>query len=291
MEKPSMSLLNREPLAAVASMEELLAIAYAMGQEKITGYSKLAEKMRQEHTLELAVVFDRLVDEQTRNLGSVVRWSEKVSGKHPDLSNLRWKPENFDDEGAATMAPELLSAYRAFSMAVRNEERAFLIWTYVAAHAERDELRKMAEQMAREQLEHLATLRRERRHAYHLQRAVGGSVAKEIDLVALELKLSDHLVAAAAKTSDSEAIVLKELARQARVRSGSLHRKPLGAGFFPSGGVAVDFFDRMAALCEFILDTYIDFGERLQDENDRSRAQKFAAEVLRCRSAIRSTAY
>jgi hypothetical protein len=116
-------------------------------------------------------------------------------------------------------------------------------------------------------------------------------VAKQFDLVALELKLSDHLVAAAATTSGRDASALEELARQARVRSDSLDRKPLGTRYVPSAGATSDFLDRMAPLCEFILDTYIDFGERLLDEDDRSRAQKFAAEAVRCRSVIRSFAH
>ena len=34
------------------------------------------------------------------------------------------------------MDPRVLTAYRSLAMAVRNEERAFAFWTYVAAHAE-----------------------------------------------------------------------------------------------------------------------------------------------------------
>jgi len=44
----------------------------------------------------------------------------------------------------------------------------------------------------------------------------------------------------------------------------------------------------MAALCELLLDCYLDFGERLPDEEGRNRAQQFAAETVECRSAIRA---
>ena len=60
-----------------------------------------------------------------------------------------------------------MTPYRALSMAVRNEERAFAVWSYVAGFAEDPEIKKSAESMAREELGHVATLRNERRRAYH----------------------------------------------------------------------------------------------------------------------------
>jgi hypothetical protein len=91
-----------------------------------------------------------------------------MTGREPDPSVLRAESDaTFDDEGAGTVAPELVDAYRAFSMAVRNEERAFSFWIYVAAQSPSPELRAAAEQMAREELDHVARLRRERRRAFH----------------------------------------------------------------------------------------------------------------------------
>jgi rubrerythrin len=84
---------------------------------------------------------------------------------------VRWElPQTFDDEGTGTASPGLVTPYRALSMAVRNEERAFTFWGYIAAHAESHEIGQAAESMAREELGHVALLRRERRRAYHQQR-------------------------------------------------------------------------------------------------------------------------
>lgn len=283
-----MSLLKAEPFAAMTSMDELLAIAYAMEQEAIAGYSELAERMRRENEPELVAVFEQLIGEESQHLGNVVRWSEKVSGKEPDLSNIRWElTDTFDDEGARTIAPELLSAYRAFSMAVRNEERAFVFWTYVAAQADHQQLREAAEQMAREELGHLATLRRERRRAFHAQHAGNSPAAPVIALPELELRLAGHLEAAAAKAGGAAGSRLHDLARQARERSDGIARRPFGASPLLRDGVAADVAGRMVPLCELLLDCYLDFGERLPDEQSRNRAQEFAAEAVQCRSAIR----
>jgi rubrerythrin len=283
-----MSPLKSEPFAVVTSMDELLAIAYAMEQEAIDGYSKLADHMRRENRLKMVAVFEQLVGEERQHLGNVIDWSEKIRGKKPDLSRLRWKPtDTFDDEGAIAVAPELLTAYRAFSMAVRNEERAFLFWTYVAAQTDQDPLREAAEQMAREELGHLATLRRERRRAFHAQQDALPR-APVLDLPEMELRLAEHLEAAAAKAPRHEATSLEGLAGQARKRSLSIAQRPFGPSPLLSHGVAPEVSRRIAALCELILDCYLDFGERLPDQESRSQAQQFAAEAVECRSAIRA---
>ena len=166
-----MSLLKQEPAGSVKSLEELFAIAAAMEQEAATRYAEIAARMRQEGDPALAEVFERLSADEQGHLDSVVHWSEKTKGQAPDPARIRWElPETFDDEGAATAHPRLLSAYRALSMAVRNEERAFAFWSYVAAHAEVPEIRQAAEAMAHEELGHVATLRRERRSAFHAER-------------------------------------------------------------------------------------------------------------------------
>src|SRR5215210_3190268 len=167
-----MSILRSEPPRSVESIEELFAIAHAMDHEAATRYAEMARRLRREGNPSLAAVFERLAAEERDHLASVVHWSEKERGKAPDPMLVRWKPlETFDDEGASTTDPRLLSAYRSLSMAVRNEERAFAFWTYVAAYAKDREIRRAAETMAGEELNHVATLRRERRRAYHADRA------------------------------------------------------------------------------------------------------------------------
>lgn len=282
-----MSLLKSEPFAAVQSMDELLAIAYQMEQEAVAGYSELAERMRREGRPDMVAVFERLVGEENQHLGNVVHWSERISGRQPDLAKLKWEPaETFDDEGASTIAPELLSAYRAFSMAVRNEERAFLFWTYVAAQTDQDRLREAAEQMAREELGHLSTLRRERRRAFHAEQRTAPH-APIFELSELELKLADHLEAMAARPQTG-ASGLHGAAGAARGRSSELARKPFGPSPLLKNGVAAEVSGRAVPLCELLLDCYLDFGERLRGEEERDRAQRYAAGAVECRSLLRS---
>lgn len=283
-----MSLLKTEPFAAVESMDELLAIAYQMEQEAMAGYSVLAERMRREGREDMVPVFEHLAREESQHLGNVVHWSERISGRKPDLARLKWEPtETFDDEGASTIAPELLSAYRAFSMAVRNEERAFLFWTYVAAQTDQDQLRVAAEQMAREELGHLTTLRRERRRAFHAERDAGAK-SLPLDLPELEEKFADQLYAAAGDADQELAASLRAAGEKARSRGAGLARAPLGASPLLRNGVAPEVSERLAPLCELLLDCYLDFGDRLADEQETSRAQRYAAGAVEARSVIRA---
>lgn len=272
-----MSLLTSEPFGTVDSMEALFAIAAAMEQVAIDGYSELAERMRREDRPDLAEVFDRLVAEESAHLAKVHHWSRAVIGKAPDDSAAGWDPgSSFDDEGAGIIAPELLSAYRAFSIAVRNEERAFAFWSYLAARSASQELRSAAEQMAREELEHVATLRRERRRAFHAQRAASASIGYDWAPNILERRFAELLEDAA---KGSAAVALSSYAVEARLRADALVAAPLGdsplLAHVSSGAV-----EHLLPCAELLLECYLDFAERLLSQEERDRAQSFAAQLL-----------
>src|SRR5690606_8751636 len=147
-------------------------------------------------------------------------------------------------------------------------------------------LRAAAERMAREELGHLTTLRRERRRAFHAEQDAKPR-EPALGVSELELRLAAQLEAAAANATGTNAAKLEELAREARERSSSQEVQPFGTSPLLSKGVAEDVSKRMAPLCELLLDCYLDFGERLPDQESRSRAQQFAAGAVRCRSALR----
>lgn len=130
-------------------MEGLIRTAARMEQEAIEGYEALRDRMCAEGRPELVAVFERLIAEERSHLSEVTGWS-KASGVEAtgNAVALASTPDLFDPEGADLIPPEALSAYRAFSIAVRNEERAFEFWSYVAGRAPSPEIRQAAERMA-----------------------------------------------------------------------------------------------------------------------------------------------
>lgn len=273
--------LEAEPFAPIRSLDELFAVAAIMENEAVEGYRALAERMRREGRPDLVAVFERLVAEESRHLDNVGQWSRRLTGKPPETSVLDWEPESiFDDEGAASIAPELMSAYRAFSTAVRNEEHAFAFWTYVAAASASDELRAAAEQMAREELEHVATLRRERRLAFHAGRKEAGG--EDWELPALERRLAELLDAAAQEPNGAaDATLLGRLALEARGRADALAGEQLGDTPLLKR-VPPEAAGRLRPAAELLLEAYLDLGERLHSESGRERAQAYAAQLLDC---------
>jgi rubrerythrin len=277
-----MSLLKTEPAGTVTSLEELFAIAAAMEHEAATRYAEIAGRMRQEGNPALAEVFERLSADEQGHLDGVVHWSQKTKGQDPDPARIRWElPETFDDEGAATTDPKLLGAYRALSMAVRNEERAFAFWSYVAAHAEAPEIQRAAETMAHEELGHVATLRRERRKAFHAereQRRTGPMVENSrTDLAALERRLADLLDPLAAKAPPQEGARLKGFADEARHHAQQLEQSHIILpGARPMGAPP----DDPVALAELLTDRYLEAGDTLRDEEALGRVQALAGRAI-----------
>jgi rubrerythrin len=276
-----MSLLKSEPAGTVTSLEELFAIAAAMEHEAATRYAEIAGRMRQEGNPSLAEVFERMSADEQGHLDGVVQWSQKIKGRDPDPARIRWElPETFDDEGAAITDPKLLSAYRVLSMAVRNEERAFAFWSYVAAHAEAPEIQRAAETMAHEELGHVATLRRERRKAFHAERGQRRAGPAEedggIDLAALESRLSDLLDSLAVKASPGEGARLKGFAAEARRHANGLEQSPIAVPDDRTVGAP----DNPLILAELLADRYLEAGDALQDEESLARVQALAGRAI-----------
>lgn len=277
-----MPLLKAEPAGTVTSLEELFAIAAAMEHEAATRYAEIAARMRQEGNTGLAEVFERLSADERGHLDGVVHWSRATKGQAPDPARIRWElPESFDDEGVAITDPELLSAYRALSMAVRNEERAFAFWSYVAAHAEAPEIRQAAETMAHEELGHVATLRRERRKAFHSERQRVGDTPQprhsQDDLAALERRLADLLDSLAAGATAQERSHLEELAREARGHAKTLDDAPGALGI---AGSRREGPDNPIALAEFLTELYIEAGDASGDETALQQVQAMAGRAI-----------
>lgn len=174
--------------------------------------------MRRQNKSDLAAVFTQLAAAEREHVDSVARWSQSRRGKDPDPALVRWEaPETFDAETATEVtSSRLMTPYRALPMAVRNEERAFAFWSYLVAYSEDPEIKKASETMAKEELGHVATLRKERRRAYHREHdrmpAAGARPpADQIDARKLELCLATHLAALELRLDGPAAVRTREL--------------------------------------------------------------------------------
>lgn len=283
-----MTQLTKEPLATVHSLQELFAIAYALEEEASTRYSELAKKMREHSALDTATIFDHLAEQERGHRDQVTQWSRQWTGMVPKPSDVQWElRDTFDDEAAGELAgSRLATPYRALSMAVRNEERAFAFWTYVAAQAEDAAIHQAAEAMAREELEHVALLRRERRGAYHAFRASVGKATPRL--------LSARAALAAA--ADLEARFAKQLRADAAMPANvHTRRRELIAESQQMAEETAAFVEPQAervqpealvgppdliATAERLVECYLEAAEQAADEATLIQAQSLARRAI-----------
>ena len=151
------------PIQSVATVDELMDIAVAMEDEAATRYEQLAD--RTDGPPELVTLFRQLARLERDHQFGLAAWAQREGRPAPIPTRFSWRlPETFGDEDEVRP----LDAYVALAIAVRNEERAFAFYTYLAALcAGRADMQRRAEALAREELKHVALLRGMRRRAFH----------------------------------------------------------------------------------------------------------------------------
>lgn len=284
------ALLKAEPAGSLASLDELFALANAMEQEAATRYAQLAEEMARQGKSALATVFNELAAAEREHVDSVQRWSQSRRGKAPDPSLVRWEaPATLDsDETVEIRGSKLMTPYRALAMAVRNEERAFAFWSYLAAFAKDPEIKRAAESMASEELGHVAMLRKARRRAYRQElrlepdRAGGTMNARPIDAAFLERQLASQLQQLESGLDAPHLKRIRELADEARLMS----HQAGGFGQFPAG-----FEERDAeTIAEALTDAYLEGAEASDDPARLELFQALASRSIARLAWLRSLA-
>jgi rubrerythrin len=165
----------------IASADELLAVAAALEREAAARYRALSARMARQGDASMAAQFDLLAGIEDRHASHVAERGEALLGHAPLPRNAGWDlPSNYDEEEARGA---MLGAYQALAFAVRNEERAFVFYTYVAAEAKDPGVRALAEELARDELEHAALLRHQRRRAFHTERPRAVEIPQSVDVL------------------------------------------------------------------------------------------------------------
>lgn len=149
----------------ISTSKELMAAARALRLGAAGHYRELAATMRRNRNEPTARTFERLADE------------EDERSRSPDIAidgdigeARREKLENWAQtvlgEGRGVDDAQLATPYTALAVAVRDAERIFSAFSYLAALAEKPEVKLTAEGLAEEELGRGALLRVQRRRAY-----------------------------------------------------------------------------------------------------------------------------
>ncbi|ANK81468.1 MAG: hypothetical protein TEF_12140 [Rhizobiales bacterium NRL2] len=165
-----MARLQKFPDTEVGTLAELVGIANALEHEAEGRYRWLAEQMRRRGEPETAEAFGAMAREEGRHIADVSRWAENLGQAVPAAEPFFWRlPSDLAESWDDAVDSALLTPYRAFAIAVDNEERAFAFYAYVSAWADDPKIAAEAENLAQEELRHAAKLRTLRRIAYRAE--------------------------------------------------------------------------------------------------------------------------
>lgn len=273
----------------VESAEELMGLAGAMEQEAARRYRELAARMRLRGEDRLATLFDFFAGVEDKHATKLSDRSLASARPPLDAARTGWEvPENFDEEAGSSL---LLSPYRALAVAVRNEDRAFTFYSYVAAAAPDDRTREIAEELAKDELGHAWLLRGERRKAYREEISPG----KRRPIAALPASLPDLRVviaetewrAAHYHRRLADALKGKDPKTAARFAEAAADEEACARGAEASGGISPP---RPAdvpltatgglRLIEDAFERYMDIAARTHDETIMRQAQRQAEQAV-----------
>lgn len=232
-------LLERNPDPGPIDLALLVGIAAAIEREAVERYSMLASIMERRGEAAVAAAFRRMLDEERAHVDAVQRWAAGLGHSVPDAAAFRWRlPPELSKSWEEAARSALLTPYRAFALAVDNEQRAFALYSYLAAAADDPSVAAQAEKLAQEELRHAALMRRWRREAWHREQRgarselppVGTIDALDAFLARREAGIASCLRAVAAKLrelGDAESADVVEQARADPTRAPIEEAQPV----------------------------------------------------------------
>src|SRR5690606_2997951 len=164
--------------------------------EAVRRYAQLERTMQERGELDTAAAFRRMLDEEREHVDAVARWAAELGVAISGNEQFEWiLPRDLSTSWEAIAGSALLTPYRAFAIAVENEQRAFAFYSYLAAHAGDRAVARQAERLAADELRHAAHVRQWRREAYHRERArdEGGVRVPSSHEIARVAQSPDHL--------------------------------------------------------------------------------------------------
>ncbi|MGD1880209.1 MAG: ferritin family protein [Kiloniellaceae bacterium] len=232
-------LLAAEPGGKVETLDRLLGLANAIEVEAVARYGQLAALMERKGEAETAAVFQEMREIEQRHVAWVAQRAAALDHTLPPASDFTWRlPPELGASWDDVQHSQLLTPYRAVAIAVTNEERAFALYSYLAAGTDDPIVAREAEALALEELSHATELRVRRRLAFRREPtdhspATAAEVETLTEFRALDEALarqaatSLHAIAASlAAAEDPESARLVSLLAQRESRVGEMATMP-----------------------------------------------------------------
>lgn len=163
--------LGRDPEVHPVTLAVLVGIARSIERESMQRYETLAATMQRRGDAATAAAFRLMLDEERKHVDAVEHWAESLDVPASGEAPFEWRlPADLSGSWDEIAGSARLTPFRAFAIAVDNEQRAFTLYSYLAAAATEPRVVAQAERLALEELRHAALMRQWRRRAWHRER-------------------------------------------------------------------------------------------------------------------------
>jgi rubrerythrin len=140
---------------AIASIDDLFAVAYQIEADAVERYKVLAEQMETHNNLELVKVFRDLA----RAEGIHAEEIRKQAGDLDPVAHARkmglWTLGDSPEQAALDEAHYLMTPWHALQLALAGEKRALAFFESVVEAAKDAKIKEMAEEFVEEETEHV----------------------------------------------------------------------------------------------------------------------------------------
>ncbi len=154
--KPATVVRAASPAAAgIASIDELMAYAYALELEAAERYAEFAVAMEVHNNREVAELFRKLARIEHRHAEQVLEEMSWTSPPPAPHGGYKWEGFEAPETGEVTELHYLMQPYHALQIALHNEKRAHVFFGGLATQARNPKVKKAAREMEQEEAEHV----------------------------------------------------------------------------------------------------------------------------------------
>ena len=141
--------------AGIASIDELMAYAYALELEASERYAEFADAMDVHNNREVAELFRKLARIEHRHAEQVLDDMGWLSPPPAPHGGYKWEGFEAPETGDIGELHYLMRPYHALQIALHNEKRAYVFFSGLVKQAGNAKVKKAAEAMKEEEAEHV----------------------------------------------------------------------------------------------------------------------------------------
>ena len=141
--------------AGIASIDELMAYAYALESEASERYAEFADAMEAHNNREVSELFRKLARIEHRHAEQVLEEMGWVSSPTAPHGGYKWEGFEAPESGDVTELHYLMQPYHALQIALHNEKRAYVFFGSLVKQARSAKVKKAAQEMEQEEAGHV----------------------------------------------------------------------------------------------------------------------------------------